>query len=311
MVVASPARVGPPVGTPRRATGGRPRGRLAPALFLSPLVVLLVVWIYGPAVFTFVLSFSSWSLVGDNQFVALENYRSLFARTEFPQSVWQTLAYSALLLPFATVVPMALAIMLWQRVSKFSQGYRVVLFVPMMVAPVAHATSWSFILQPLTGLATKVAEVFGGTAPNWLGNQSTALVTIVMITSAKLIAQNLLLYTAALAPITRNTLQAARIEGATWFDITRHVVEPQLRPVTLLLGALSFITAGQWVFNNISVLTQGGPAYATDNIFYTIYRLGFTFFETGQASAAAVLLVVVVVLLSLPLLKLQTKAGGR
>lgn len=277
----------------------RKQPRLAPAVFIAPLVLLLAIWIYGPALFTIALSFMNWSLVGDNQFVALQNYAALFGRAEFGRAVLQTLWYSLLLIPFATLVPMLLAVMLWQRISRWSQVYRVVLFAPMMVAPVAHATSWSFLLQPLAGPITKLVQGLGLSAPNWLGDERTALVVIVMVTAAKLTAQNLLLYTAALAGINRNTIAAAKIEGAKAFEITRFVVEPQLRAVTLLLGVVSLVTGGQWVFNNISVLTQGSPNYSTDNIFYTIYRLGFTFFEMGQASAAAVLLILVVALAGL------------
>lgn len=282
---------------PRKpSTAGR--SGLRAAGYLSPLIIVLAMWIYGPAVFSVILSFMRWSLVGDTAFIGLENYQKLFGRPEFGQAVGQTLWYSIGMLPFATIVPMLLAIMLWQRVSRWSQFYRVVLFVPMMVAPVAHATSWWFLLQPLSGLANEIVTTFGLPAQNWLGEPRTALPTIIAVTAAKLTAQNMLLYTAALAGVRRNTLQAARLDGARWYDVTWHIVVPQLRGVTMLLGALSFITAGQWVFNNISVLTQGGPSYATDNVFYTIYRLGFTFFEMGQASAAAVLVALAVVALA-------------
>src|SRR5699024_8885478 len=94
----------------------------------------------------------------------------------------------------------------------------------------------------------------------------------------------------SLTAIPRNLLEAAKIDGATNFDITFRVVIPQLRMTVLMLAILSTITAGQWAFNNITILTGGGPEYSTDNIYYSIYRLGFQFFETGEASATAMLL---------------------
>ncbi len=124
---------------------------------------------------------------------------------------------------------------------------------------------------------------------NWLGDPATALPVIVAVTAAKVIAFNLLLYSAALATIDRRTVEAARLEGASSYDVARFVVVPQVIRTTVLLALLSIVLAGQWTFANISVLTQGGPDGLTDNVYFRIYTLGFQFFEIGPASAAAVL----------------------
>ena len=279
--------------TPARgaATGGAPRrgyrgGRAWP--YLMPMMVLLLAWVYGPALFTAVLSFLEWNLTGaPGGFVGFDNHARLFREPEFGQAAGQTFLYAAALLPFSTVIPMFLAIMLWQRPGRASTVYRSLLFLPVMVAPVAVAVSWRFVLNPLQGLANEVIGAFGIAPMNWLGNPASALIVIVLVTSAKVTAFNMLLYSAALSTLDRRTLEAAKLERASAWETTRFVVIPQLHTTTVLLGLLSIVLAGQWVFTNVSVLTQGGPDGVTDNVYYRIYTLGFEFFETGMASAAA------------------------
>jgi multiple sugar transport system permease protein len=247
--------------------------------------------VYGPAVFTVVLSLLHWNLTTPpSGFVGMDNYVELFRYPEFRDAVGRTALYALALLPFSTVVPLALAVMLWQRPGRASTVYRSLLFVPAIMAPVAVALSWRFLLNPLHGLVNHILMSVGFPAINWLGNPSTALLTVVMITAAKVTAFNMLLYSAALASIDRRTVEAARMEGATSWEISRFIVVPQLARTVAVLAALSFVLVGQWVFTNVSVLTQGGPDGATDNIYYRIYTLAFQFFDTGQASAAAVVL---------------------
>ena len=282
-----------PRGTRSRAPR-RPGATLRPWFYLSPLLLALAIWIYGPALFTLGLSVLDWNLTSPPKgFVGFDNFARLFRDSDFWQSVGQTLLYAAALFPFSTVVPLLLAIMLWQRPGRASTVYRSLLFLPVMMAPVAVAVSWKFILNPLLGLANEVIGWFGLPPVNWLGDPATALLVIVAVTAAKVTAFNMLLYSAALSGLDRRTIEAARLEGATSWEITRFIVAPQLLATTALLGTLSLVLAGQWVFTNVTVLTQGGPDGVTDNIYYRIYTLGFEFFETGTASAAAVIVLFV------------------
>jgi multiple sugar transport system permease protein len=260
--------------------------------YLAPLLLALGVWIYGPAVFTLVLSALDWNLTGPASFAGTENFVHLFREPEFGQALAQTGLYALAFLPFSTVIPLGLAVMLWQRPGRASTVYRSLLFLPVMMAPVAVAVSWRFLLNPLQGLANEVLGVAGLAPVNWLGDPATALPVIVLVTAAKVTAFNMLLYGAALETVDRRTVQAARLEGASSWEVSRFVVAPQLAGTTILLALLSLVLAGQWSFTNISVLTQGGPDGVTDNVYYRIYTLAFDFFETGMASAAAAVVLV-------------------
>jgi len=249
---------------------------------------MLTVWIYGPMLVSVFLSFADWNLTTSfGGMVGLENFRELLRRPDFLNALARTVLYAVVLLPFATVVPMILAILLWQRPSRAATIYRTLLFLPVMIAPVAHAASWRFLLNPLTGPLNEILGVVGLPPVNWLGNPTTALPVIVVVTSARIVATNMLIYSAMLATLDRRTVAAAQVEGATTWETMRFVVIPQLRGVTIMLGLLSFVMAGQWVFNYVSILTQGGPDGATDTVYFYIYTMGFTFFETGVASAAS------------------------
>ncbi|MFC4012548.1 carbohydrate ABC transporter permease [Nonomuraea purpurea] len=279
-----------------------PRGRHGAAawLFPAPALLGLVVWMYAPMVATGALSFLDWDLTSPTwSFAGAGNYVRLVTQPEFANAVGRTLLYVLAMLPFATVVPLGLAILLWKRPGRASDVYRALLFLPVMLAPVATAISWRFLLNPLQGLVNTLLGGLGLPQPNWLGDPGTALPVIVLITAAKIAALNMLLFGAALTALDRSCLEAAHVDGATEWQTTRHIVLPQLLRTTVLLTLLCVVLAGQWVFTNVAVLTQGGPDGATDNIYYRLYTYGFTFFDIGTASAAGVVIVLVLGLVAL------------
>lgn len=279
---------------PRPKTrNGRRRGSGVAWLYYAPVMASLLIWVYGPLVFTGVLSFLDWNLVSpDAEWNGLHNYQNLVDQPEFGNAAWNTLLYALCMLPFATVVPCALAIAMWKRPGRASETYRMLLFLPVVLAPVANAMSWQFILDPLHGTVNVILEAVGLTPVNWFGDPDTALLTVVAVTVPKVVALNTLLFGAALANVDRRTVEAARMDDAREGEITRAIIVPQLRRTMILLGMLSLVVMWPWLFTNISVLTHGGPSGATDNVYYRLYTYAFTFFDAGAASAAAIVIAV-------------------
>jgi multiple sugar transport system permease protein len=243
----------------------------------------------------------------DAEFVGAANFVALVTEPEFGNALARTGLYVLGMLPFATVVPLAPAILLWRRPGRASDVYRTLLFAPVVLAPVATAISWQFVLNPLQGVLNTLLGAVGLPTPNWLGDPATALPVIVAVTAGKIVALDLLLFGAALAGLDRRVLAAAQVEGATEWEITRHVVLPQLARTTAGLSLLCVVVAGQWVFTNVAVLTDGGPDGATDNVYYRLYTTGFTFFDVGLASAAAVAILAVLAVV----LGIGAALGGR
>jgi multiple sugar transport system permease protein len=272
------------------SSGGRDRPR--PAVYLGPLLTALLIWVYAPLAFTVVLSLLNWNLISPQvSWQGAANYTDLFAQSDFIQAAVNTLWYALAVLPLATVVPCALAIALWKRPGRRSEIYRALLFLPVVLAPVANALAWQFILDPLQGAANHLVGLIGIGPQDWLGNPATALPTIVVVTGGKIVALNVLLFGAALAPLDRRMVEAAQLDGARRWEITRWVILPQLWRTIALLAMLSLVVVWPWLFTNIAVLTQGGPDGATSNLYYQLYTYAFTFYDEGTAAATAVVII--------------------
>jgi multiple sugar transport system permease protein len=269
---------------------GRPTPRTG-LVYIAPAAAFALLWIYGPLGFTVVLSFLHWNLTtGHSKMAGLANYRTLFDGGDFGHALGRTLLYIVGLLPFATVVPFGLAVLLWKHGERTSTSiYRALLFAPVVFAPVAGAIAWQFLLNPLLGDVNHVLGLAHLPQPNWLGAPDLALWTITFITGTKVAALNFLFYMAGLAGIDGRMIEAARIDGASEREVTVRLLVPMMSKTFALTVLLAVVLGGQWTFTNVNVLTQGGPAGATDNVFYWLYEYGFQYFDAGLASAGAVL----------------------
>jgi multiple sugar transport system permease protein len=135
--------------------------------------------------------------------------------------------------------------------------------------------------------------LFSITTVNWLGDESTALWVVVFITGWKILGFSFILYAAAITGIDRSYTEAARLDGASEWQITRHIVVPLLTPTFYFLLLFTIMFAGQWAFAPINVLTQGNPNNSTSNVFYILYQIAFDYFNVGQAAAASVMVFLV------------------
>lgn len=267
---------------------------LRPWVYLAPALALMAAWIYLPLAAVVGLSFMDWNLTGaDRPFVGLDNYRNLTTEPEFANAARNTVLYVVGLVPFAVLLPMAVAVLLWKHTGALGALYRVLLFLPVLVAPLVGAVIWLWILHPVQGLANAALGWVGLGPVNWLGSPSTAIWSVVAITGWKIFGLSFILYSAGLATIDRRYVEAARTEGAREWDVTVRLLLPLLAPTTIVVCFLCLIFAGQWSFATINVLTQGGPGGSTDNVFYLLYNYAFRFFDTGAASAVAVVLLIV------------------
>ncbi|MFF2555868.1 carbohydrate ABC transporter permease [Nocardia sp. NPDC058058] len=282
---------GPRTTPPRK--GFRTRRSGGPWPYLLPVLALIAMWIYGPLLFTMLFSFTHWTMSGSGAmtFVGFANFRRL--SHNFGEVALPTAEYVLGLLPFATILPMGVAITLWRNPGRLADAYRGLLFLPVVLAPVATAISWRFLLDPIQGVINTLLSTVGVAGVNWLGDKDTAIWVVVFITGMKVFALNVLLYLAALTALDRRWLDAARLDGATEWEVTRHIVIPLLGRTTVFLSFLCLVLAGHWSFTNISVLTQGGPEASTDNAWYRLYTYGFEYFDTGLASAAATVVMLV------------------
>jgi len=288
MFVEIPAPVklaAPTAGKPsvvRRASRALP-----PYLYLAPALALLVIWTYRPLVQTAQLSFYSWNLLPTQPMLpaGLDNYRRLLELPELGQSVTRTFVVIAGLLPFTIVIPVLVGLLTKQIGGRARNFYQGLVFAPMLVAPVASAAVWRWLLDPGAGVANRVL----GTGNNWINEAATANPSIILITGWHLVGFAVLVVSAGLSNISGDYAEAAQLDGATRWQITRWITLPLLSPTLVFLVLMTVLLSAQWTFPLIDTLTQGGPADATTNIYYLLWDYSFHSFDAGLGAAAGML----------------------
>ncbi len=267
---------------------------LTPYLYLIPALLTIAVWVYKPLLQTLELSFFEWNLLPSSPktFVGWQNFKRLLELPEVHQALWNTVIYILGIVPMAVILPLVVAIFTEGIQGRARNIYRALIFLPMIMAPVVVAIIWRWLLNPVQGIAFEVFSALKLEPINFLRDENSAIWTIIFITGWKLVGFSTLIFSAAIANVDRSYLEAARLDGASEWQITRRITLPLISPTVLFITMLTVLLGSQWSFAYINVLTQGGPRNATTNIYHLLYEYGFGSFAIGWSSAGAVLLFV-------------------
>jgi multiple sugar transport system permease protein len=277
---------------------GRP-GQTRPALlFLAPFVVLYVLFIIGPALYGLLMSFFDTSLVhsGLGDFAGLDNYAEALTSADFWSALWHTVWFTILTTPPLVLLALAFAL-LAERVRRGRWFFRLAFFLPYVLPSAVVALIWIWMYTPVLGLLGRTVEWFGFTAPNWLGDPNWAMVSLALTTVWWTLGFNFVLYLAGLQDIPRDLYDASAIDGAGPWQQIRRITLPMLRRTTSLVIVLQVI-ASLKVFDQMYIMTLGGPNFSTRSALQYVYDVGFTDFRTGYAAAASTLFFLVVLAFS-------------
>ncbi|KRF42834.1 carbohydrate ABC transporter permease [Paenibacillus sp. Soil787] len=282
-----------------------------PWLYLLPAILSIGFWVYRPLLQTVRLSFYEWNMLPTSPqvWMGLKNYRLLFQLPDMSQALLNTLIYTVGVIPFALVIPLAIAIAT-DNIGKRSRTlYRALVFVPMIMAPVAVSAIWSWLMNPMGGLINKMLMALHLVQDpiRFFSDSHWAIWSVTFITGWKLIGFSTLIFSAALSGLNKEYIEAARIDRAGRWQIIWHVLLPLLSPTIMFMAMLSTLFAAEWSFSYINVLTQGGPMNSTTNIYYLLWTYGFKTFSVGSSSAAAVVVVLGSSLIALGFMKLSNK----
>jgi multiple sugar transport system permease protein len=296
-VAAPPAGALPGVKDEPRAAGAIGQTRAGWGL-LTPFLVLYLAFLIGPAVYGLVMSFFDGSSVrpGLGPFAGLDNYTEALTSGDFWSSMWHTVLFTILTTPPLVIVALLLA-MLTDRIRRGKWFFRLVFFAPyvMPVTCVGLVFTWMYV--PQTGLFASWLSALGLPAPAWLADPNWAMIAVALMTVWWTIGFNFVLYLAGLQDIPRELYEASAVDGAgpgaQWWRIT----VPLLSRTTVLVTMLQII-ASLKVFDQIYLLTAGGPNYSTRPVIEYIYDVGFTDFRTGYGAAASMLYFVVILAVS-------------
>lgn len=267
-------------------------------LFILPAMIpLLVFWII-PIIWSGGLSFTDWDMMSENiHFMGLKNYTSLLKDPNFGKVLWNTLVFAL----GSTVPSIVIGLLVALAMNGARRGtgiYRTVIFAPYITPMVAVSVVWSWIFEPRVGILNFVLELFGLPDSQWTQSSETAMLSVLIVTVWKSIGWTMIFYMEAIRKVPQNLLEAAAIDGANSFWRFWKIIIPMISPTTFFLVIMSTISSLQ-AYDQIQVLTQGGPAGATRTLLYYYYQEAFRNFNTGKASAVAIVLVLITVVLSL------------
>lgn len=281
--------------------------RVAPYLFMAPVLVLGVAFFVAPLLFAAYISFTDWDGVSPAHWVGLANYDYLFTRDPFfLQSIAKTFYFAGG--SVLVGVPAALVIAVLIHRSRWQAFWRTLYWLPMITNIVAVAFIWWFILNDTSGLVNRALDLLHLPGPMWLTSPRMAMVSMVIVAAWMTLGQNVLLYLTGLNDIDESYYEAGRLDGANPLQLFWHVTVPMLRPTTLFVLITSLISALS-SFVLMLVLTQGGPAKSTTVTGLYIYDMAFTDLRLGRASAGAYVLFAIIFAVSLIQLRLLRRGG--
>ena len=267
-------------------------------LLLLPAFVLLVAFTHYPAIATLIDSFFSTPKgARPARWVGLENYEVMLADPVFWKAATNNLWFALATIPLS--IGLALAMALWVNERIAGRGFlRMAYFTPTVLPMIAVANIWLFFYTPGYGLLEQITGLLGLPSHNWLGDQRTALGAITVVAVWKEAGFFMIFYLAALQSLNPNLREAAAIEGASRWYFFRRVQWPLLMPTTLFVMINAVINAVRMV-DHVVVLTRGGPDNASTLLLYHLYTVGFSFWDTGYASAITVVLLAVLAAVAL------------
>lgn len=272
----------------------RRRTAAAGWMFVSPALLLFLVFVAGPFVFAIVLAFLKWDMLTPPEFVGVENFATLFSDPVLPRVLLNTFVFA-----FASIVThlvfgllLALAV---NRVASRVIGHfaRVAIFFPFLISWAAVALLWKYVLDPTFGYVAQYMANFGIELPNFFADPAWAMPAIIFIDLWHTVGFTFIIMLAGLQTVPTELIEAARTDGATSGQIFWNVTLPLMSPTMFFATIITFIGAFQ-IFDPIQIITRGGPQNSTTTIIMYLYEKGFQAFDMGYAAAVALLVFVII-----------------
>ncbi|SDY52483.1 carbohydrate ABC transporter permease [Herbiconiux ginsengi] len=293
-----------------RASGTRRelgRSNLVPILFLVPAGIGILLFVLLPAVLSLVASFFTVPLAGGPwTWVGLANFERVLTDPAVLKAIGNTLVYSAITIVPSLAIGLALAL-LANSVGRGRPFVRTALFLPMTANLVAMAVVFRWLFAFQGGFVNQLLGVAGIGAVNWLGDTNTSLLTVALVGIWRSASFSMMIFFAGLATVPGTIHEATKAEGIRGFTKLTRITLPIMKPTVVFATVLAILSSVQ-VFDTVNVMTQGGPQGSTETVLTMSWKLGFSYFDLGAASALSFLLLVVLV--GIGLLQRRILSGG-
>lgn len=267
--------------------------------FIAPNFIGFCIFTLVPMIFAIALAFCDWDGVHAVEFVGLQNFVDLLDDDTFKASFVNTIVYTVGTVPLTLVCGLGMAVLLNQQV-KLRNFFRTVSFFPYVASLVAVAAVWNMIFSPSMGPVNQLLSSLGvEDLPRWAAGKETAMITVILFSVWKNMGYYMVIYLAGLQGTNLELNEAAELDGANKWQIFWYVTLPQLRPTTFFVVIMLTISSFK-VYDQMYMITQGGPGNATMTLVYDIYNVAFVNTPRyGYASAISMVLFVLVLVVTI------------
>jgi multiple sugar transport system permease protein len=291
--------------SPRTSRSRKLRKGGTVALFLAPSAIPLVLFTFVPMVTSMWVSLHTWNLLTPMRWAGLSNYRTLLTDRATLSALLHTLYYIVGYLPLVYVGGLGLAVALNRRLrgrSLFRSAY----FVPVVTSWVVVALTWQWLLNPANGLVNHLLGLVGIQGPGWWASTTWSVPSVILASAWKDLGFVMVILLAGLQAVPVELLEAAEVDGANGWQRFRRITFPLLSPATYFVIVISLINGFQ-VFDQVYVMTGGGPNNSSQTLVLDIYNMTFRYQQVGLASALSWLLFALVLVVTLAQSRLQRR----
>ena len=265
-------------------------------VMLAPAVIVLLVLVAFPTVYMFTVAFQKFNpaQMGANEFIGLDNFARLLTDQKFHNALKNTLVFTASAVTLEFLLGLGFALLVDKYLQRLT-FIKTILLIPMMLPPIAVALNWRLLLQPRFGVVNDLlGRVFGLEPVLWTAKTGTAMISLIIVDVWEWTPFVFLMVLAGLAGLPREPYEAADMDGANAWHKFRDLTWPFLKPVIAIVVLLRVMDAFR-IFDQVFILTRGGPAGATETLSLYLYKIAFQFFDLGYASAMSLFMLVLTI----------------
>ena len=295
----------PALASPPRRTQFLARRRRNYYLFIAPALTVVGAVIIFPWLFTLWMSAFDWKIGSSSHFVGFGNFEALATNQRFAEAILHTFYFTAL----AVILPLVLGTagaMIFHREFPLRGVLRGVFIMPMMATPVAVALVWTMMFHPQQGVLNYLLSLVGLPPSLWVYSPTLVIPSLVLVEIWHWTPLVMLIVLGGLAALPTEPYESARLDGATEWQLFRHITLPLVAPFIVVAAVIRTIDALK-TFDTIYVITGGGPGTASETINLYLYLQAFAFYNIGTASAVVVVFFVIVLALALLLLHVRER----
>ncbi|MGG4499840.1 carbohydrate ABC transporter permease [Paenibacillus polymyxa] len=277
-------------------------------IFILPSLILYTLFVIVPTLGSVYLSFTSWNGISEDiRFIGFANFVEIWNSPRVHNALKNTLIMTISLVILENIAAIAMALMV-DRIRWFKNLFRSIFYFPTLLSGIVMGFVWAMILNYNFGVVNKILDTvgLGGWAVDWLGDPKYAMLSIILSTVWKGAGYYMIIYLAGLQGIPADLSEAASIDGANGWQQFRYITFPLLAGSMTVCMVLSMISALK-IFDQIAVMTDGGPGFATETLTYIIYKVGFGELRQGFGTALAMVLFVIILIITVIQVKILRK----